>query len=368
MKKIIYIFIISIIFFGCSKDVETPKFKGISKTHLEKSSFLELQDWDMENYDEALESFINSCRTRKTRAIYGELCEESLYVDNSRFFFEDNFIPYKIINDDISKKNLLTGYYEPELKGSLVQTKKYNYPLYNTPSDLVIVDLSSIYPELKKYRLRGKVVGNRLIPYDKRDEKNYINPNAKAICYVDSKIDRFFLEIQGSGRVSLDNNETIFVGYANQNGRRYRAIGRYLIKIGVIEPKNISLQTIRKYLEENPSRVDEVLNYNKSLVYFKQRSKPASGSLGVVLTPNRSVAVDRSFIPLGSMLYLNSKIKDKNVTRIVMAQDTGGAIKGAVRADMFLGYGDEAMEIAGELKSTLKLWIFLPKSKLKNEN
>jgi membrane-bound lytic murein transglycosylase A len=125
--------------------------------------------------------------------------------------------------------------------------------------------------------------------------------------------------------------------------------------------EKISLQTIRTWFKENPSRVDEVLNYNKSMVFFRQKETAASGSLGVVLTPKRSIAVDRNYIPLGSMLYLSADTKKESVNRVVMAQDTGGAIKGCVRADMFLGYGEEAAEIAGELKAPLKLWILLPK-------
>jgi membrane-bound lytic murein transglycosylase A len=175
-------------------------------------------------------------------------------------------------------------------------------------------------------------------------------------------VDKFFLEIQGSGKVILDDNSTIFIGYDNQNGHKYRAIGRYLVKIGAMELKDVSLQSIKRWLKEHPSRVDEVLNYNKSLVYFKQRSQGATGALGLELTPNRSVAVDRKYIPLGSMLYLSSEIDDRNVSRVVFAQDTGGAIRGAVRADMFLGSGEKALEVSGHLKSALKLWILLPKT------
>jgi membrane-bound lytic murein transglycosylase A len=171
------------------------------------------------------------------------------------------------------------------------------------------------------------------------------------------------LEIQGSGRVRLRNGETIFLGYDNQNGHRYRAIGRYLVKIRALKYEEVSLQSIRAWLDKHPKRVDEVLNYNKSVVYFKQTHQSACGALGVCLTPKRSIAVDRRYIPLGSMLYLNADIKDKNVSKIVVAQDTGGAIKGAIRADMFLGFGKEARNIAGKLKSPLKLWILLPKTK-----
>ncbi len=336
-------------------------FKQLPKTYLLKSDFTDLPNWHKENYDEALKNFLNSCQTKKTKKMYKRICREAKYAKNAQFFIQKEFLPYKINTKSGEEEGLLTGYYEPELRGSLKKTRKYKYPIYETPQDLIIVDLSSIYPSLKNYRLRGKIEGNKLVPYDTRKESKSKHIKAKVICYTDSKIDLFFLEIQGSGRVTLKNGKTLFVGYDNQNGHRYRAIGRYLVKIGAIKLKNVSLQSIKAWLVRNPLRVDEVLNYNKSVVYFKQRKNSASGSLGLCLTPERSIAVDRRYIPLGSMLYLNADVKDKNVSRIVLAQDTGGAIKGAIRADMFLGYGKDAMNTAGELKSPLKLWILLPK-------
>ena len=161
--------------------------------------------------------------------------------------------------------------------------------------------------------------------------------------------------------MTFENKKTIFIGYDNQNGYPYNSIGRYLADIGAIPLKDISLQSIKGWLEKNPSKIDEVLNYNKSMVFFRQKEQAASGSLGVTLTPKRSIAVDRRYIPLGSMLYLSAKTDEVDFNHIVMAQDTGGAIKGSVRADIFLGYGEEAKEIAGKLKAPLKLWILLPK-------
>ncbi len=383
MKHLLLIFFTILLFVGCSKEpIEPPSLKKIDtditlpicsseakimfdtlpKTHLIESSFDKLPNWDKENYAKALNDFLNSCKSKKTRKIYKEICKDAQSAADAKLFIQQKFSPYKINTKSGEEEGLLTGYYEPELKGSLKKTKKYRYPIYATPKDLIIVDLGSIYPTLKNYRLRGRIKGNRLIPYDTREESSSKHIEAEVICYTDSKIDLFFLEIQGSGRVTLENGKTLFIGYDNQNGHKYRAIGRYLVKIGGLELEEVSLQTIRGWLERNPLRVDEVLNYNKSLVYFKQREKSASGSLGLCLTPSRSIAVDRRYIPLGSMLYLNANIKDKSVSKIVLAQDTGGAIKGAIRADIFLGFGEDAMNTAGELKTPLKLWILLPKS------
>lgn len=333
-------------------------FSDLAQTSLVQEKFRELPQWNKENYDDALNSFINNCKSKRTKKIYKDLCTQANNTDDAKEFLEENFIPYRISSEE---EGLLTGYYEPELKGSLTQIKKYKYPVHTTPKDLIIVDLSSIYPDLKNYRLRGKIQGNKLVPYTTRAQSSSSHIQSDVICYVDSKIDLFFLEIQGSGRVTLEDGSVLFIGYDNQNGHKYSAIGRYLVSIGALELKDVSLQSIRAWLDENPSRVDEVLNYNDSLVFFKQRKQAASGSLGLCLTANRSVAVDRRYIGLGSMLYLSSTIDEKVVEKIVFAQDTGGAIKGAVRADMFLGCGSDARESAGRLKSALKLWILLPK-------
>ena len=360
--KLLIFFLTLFIFLGCSKTPQILSDK-MPKTYLVKEKFSSLPSWEDENYDKALKSFINSCKTKKTKKLYGALCQKAKQTKDAKIFLQDNFTPFKISSKNAKDIGLLTGYYEAQLYGSLNKTKKFKYPIYNTPKDLVSVNLSSIYPKLKHFRLRGRVVGNKLIPYYKRSEFDKID--ADVICYTDSKIDLFFLEIQGSGRVILDNNKTIFVSYDNQNGHKYRAIGRYLIDIEAIKKEDISLQSIHKWLEENPSRVDEVLNYNNSLVFFTKSNTPATGALGIELTPNRSVAIDHHYIPLGAMLYLDAKVDNVQTSQIVLAQDTGGAIKGAVRADLFLGYGDKALQKAGKLKSKLKLWILLPKKETK---
>jgi len=204
-------------------------------------------------------------------------------------------------------------------------------------------------------------VENKLVPCYSRLELSTRKIDAKVICYTDSKIDLFFLEVQGSGRVKFESGETIFLGYDNQNGHPYKSIGKYLVKRDEISQKNISLQSIKKWFKQNPTKVDDVLNYNPSVVFFKKREQGATGALGLKLTAYRSIAVDRRYIPLGSMLFLSAEGKKISFHRIVFAQDTGGAIKGKNRADIFLGFGENAGKIAGELQAPLKLWIFRPK-------
>ena len=360
MKLSIYIILIVTLFFGCSKKPQIL-FDSLPNTYLYENSFENLPNFENENFEDVLRNFKNNCRTKKSKKIYGSLCQKAKSFNNAKEFIVTNFSPFMISTKESETTGLLTGYYEASLRASVKKTKKYKYPIYETPQDLIIVDLSSIYPALKKYRLRGRVKGNRLVPYDTRAQSKKRVVNSNIICYCDSKIDRFFLEIQGSGRVKLDNGKNMFIGYDNQNGHKYKAIGRYLVKIGALKLEDVSLQSIKAWLKKNPKRVDEVLNYNQSLVYFKERNQGATGALGLELTPKRSVAVDRSFIPLGSMLYLSADVDETNESRVVFAQDTGGAIKGAVRADFFLGSGDTAMQSAGRLKADLKLWVLMPK-------
>ena len=310
-----------------------------------------------ENYDEVLALFVKECHTQRVRKLYGSLCRKALQVPGSKEFILDNFELYRIKGRK-SDKGLLTGYYEASLYGSKTKHFPFLYPLYGEPDDLVTVDLASLYPQLKGLRLRGRIEGKKLVPYYARAELSKIK--AKPICYVDDRVARFFLEVQGSGRIKLDTGETIYVAYANQNGYRYTSIGHYMIQKGYIKRKDLSMQSIERFFKVHPQKIDEVLNQNRSLVFFRVSNKPATGALGVELTPLRSVAVDPRYIPLGAMLYFEAP--GKKLDGIVFAQDTGGAIKGAVRADLFTGYGEDAMRLAGGLKEELRMWILLPKA------
>ncbi|ADN09458.1 MltA domain protein [Sulfurimonas autotrophica DSM 16294] len=363
MKQITLFLLTITLFLGCSKNTQPPQLTKIKNVNFTKTSFSNLSGFQEQNYDEFLNNFINNCKSIKGQKIYKNLCQKALHVTDAKLFLINNFTPYSIADKSGKKEGLLTGYYEAQLHASLKESDKYKYPIYATPKDLVVVDLSSIYPELKNYRLRGKIQSNRLVPYYSRKESKFNDLNASVICYCDSKIDRFFLEVQGSGQVILDDNSTMYIGYDNQNGHKYKSIGKYLVKKGEIPLEKISLQSIRKWLSEHPSRIDEVLNYNKSLVFFSKRDKGATGALGLQLREKSSIAVDKKYIPLGNMVYLSSNLGNEKFNKIVFAQDTGGAIKGPIRADLFLGSGDKALNIAGRLKSPLKLWLLVPNYK-----
>ena len=366
MKSKLLLLLFSLFFVACSTKENRIVLKNMPTTPLEKSSFDKLPGFAEENFNDVLVNFIKNCQTKQAKSLYGNLCKEASDTTNAKEFIVQNFIPLEIKNNKKNKSGLLTAYYEAEIHASYKQTQRYKYPIYATPKDLVVVDLSSIYPELKHYRLRGRLKGNRLVPYFSRKESANTQLNAEVLCYCDSKIDKFFLEIQGSGIARMDDNSSIYIGYANQNGHKYKAIGRYLIKIGALKKDEVSLQSIKKWLQDNPNRVDEVLNYNSSLVFFTKRDQGATGALGIELTPYRSIAVDKKYIPLGNMIYLHAKLGDKgeDLSSFVFAQDTGGAIKGSLRADLFVGSGQDAMSFAGKLKAPLELWIVVPKSRM----
>jgi membrane-bound lytic murein transglycosylase A len=264
---------------------------------------------------------------------------------------------------------LITGYYEPILKGSRTPTATFRTPLYAAPDDLLTIDLGELYPDLKGRRLRGRVQGKKVIPYLSRAElERSASLAGKEIVWVDDALDAFFLQIQGSGRVELPGGETIRVGYADQNGHPYRSIGRYLIDQGILTSEQATTQGLRQWLRENPQRMQQVLNANPSFVFFredalKDPSQGPKGALGVPLTAERSIAVDPRWIPLGAPAFLSTTypITNQPLQRLVVAQDTGGAINGAVRADYFWGMGPAAGENAGRMRQPGRIWLLWPK-------
>ncbi|NOQ29941.1 MAG: hypothetical protein GQ570_02335 [Helicobacteraceae bacterium] len=340
--------------------LDTPIVSITTKSKLQKVSFNELPSYYKNDFDQLLELFIQDCRSSKTQRLYKKACKKAKTAVIADSFFKKNFQPYKLINSKGSDQGLLTGYYEPTLYGSRTKTKHYKYPIYAEPEDLVTVSLSSVYPELKGKRLRGRVVGNKLIPYFQRSCID--DCDAKVIAYVDDKVDLFFLEVQGSGKVILDDGSELYVGYTNQNGHPYKSIGKYLINIGAIKRKDVSLQSIKTWLNENPTRVNEVLHANPSVVFFTENNTKATGALGIELSPTNSIAVDPRVIPLGSLVYISTTdpVTSKPIEKLVFAQDTGGAIKGEIRADFFWGAGDIAAIKAGAMKQKFKMWLMLP--------
>lgn len=329
--------------------------------------------WFDDNLTAAFAAFLRGCKAIGKRERWQMVCEQAATIDKSdellvRTFFEVHFQPYQVQNEDGSTAGLITGYYGPELHGSRTQTETYRYPLYRQPEDLLIVDLDEVYPELGQYRLRGRVVGNRVVPYFERSEiDNGSDPlQGEELFWVADPVELFFLHIQGSGLVSLTDGGKVMVNYANQNGHPYRSIGKILLDRNAMTRDQMSMQNIRRWVEQNPEAGKQLLAENPSYVFFRElpedyQSPP--GALGVPLTERRSLAVDPRTIPLGAPVFISTSFPGTGepLQQLMVAQDTGGAIKGQVRADFFWGMGNDAGKIAGRMKQDGFLWVLLPK-------
>lgn len=320
---------------------------------------------------------MQSCIAKNAPEALKSACEaaQPLAVANAvqaRAFFEAYFTPYRIVRVEsprsISETGLITGYYEPLLRGSRKASSTFATALYAPPDDMLTIELGDVFPELKGKRVRGRLQGKKVVPYyDRAALRNHAALKGKELVWVDSPVDAFFLEVQGSGRVQLNDGATVRLAYADQNGQPYRSIGRYLVDRGELTLEQSSGPAIRSWLQAHPARMREVFDANPGVVFFREEriddpSQGPKGSLGVPLTAGRSVAVDPSFIPLGAPLFLSTTapVSETPLQRLVMAQDTGGAIRGPVRADLFWGFGDAAGESAGLMKQQGQLWLLWP--------
>jgi membrane-bound lytic murein transglycosylase A len=345
-----------------------------AKLQLVPSTFAALPGWDRDDLRAAWPAFMSSCTVLVKQAIWKESCSIARTVnandDNAiRTFFEAFMVPNQVVAPDGATDGLVTGYYEPLLRGARKKGGVYQTPLYKVPDDMITVDLASVYPDLKGMRLRGKVVGKKLVPYPTRAEIATSELKGKELLWVDDPVEAFFLEVQGSGRVQLtDTQETVRVAYADQNGHPYKSIGKYLVEKGELRLDQASAQGIKAWIAGHPTRMQELFNANPSYVFFKEERLPdpkvgPKGAQGVPLTPQRSVAIDPSQLPLGAPIFLNTTQANSDIPmqRLVMAQDTGGAIRGAIRVDYFFGFGTEAAENAGRMKQRGNVWVLLPK-------
>ena len=341
---------------------------------LTPTTFSALPGWDQDDLRQAWSAFQTSCGVLIRKEEWKQACSASRSVPAAdgaaiRSYFETWFVPNQVRAADGADTGLVTGYYEAMLRGSRSRAGKYQSPLYKVPDDLLTVELASVYPDLKGKRLRGRLVGKKVVPYSTRSEIASADMAGKELLWVDDPVEAFFLEVQGSGRVVLDSGETVRVSYADQNGHPYKAIGRWLIDQGELTSAQATAQGIKAWIVANPSRRQELFNVNPSYVFFREERLPdpsvgPKGALGVPLTPGRSIAIDPLMLPLGAPIFLSTTESNSEVPmrRLVMGQDTGGAIRGAVRADFFFGFGNEAMENAGRMKQRGQLWVLMPKA------
>jgi len=345
----------------------------------------DLPGWGEDDVAAAWPAFVVGCKAlvarTQSQATWKAPCDAASRVDGAstsavRAFFMEHFSPYRIANDDGTDTGLVTGYYEPLLAGSRTPTPDYAIALYGVPDDLLVVDLSSLYPELKDKRVRGRVEGRKVVPYWPRAdiERGAAPVAGKALAFVADPVEAFFLEIQGSGRIALADGSVMRLGYADQNGHPYRSVARVLIDRGELTRDTASMQAIRSWVQAHPAEARALLDENPSYVFFRELPKPPAGSieaaidgplgsLGVPLLSERTIAVDARYVPLGAPVYLATTKPSSNapLQRLTLAQDTGGAIRGPVRADFFWGFGTQAGREAGRMRQDGRMWLLWPK-------
>ncbi len=356
-------------------------------------SFADLPGWKDDDLGAALNNFLQSCARLGVippdQRLGGEgaaaerggraedwrgVCEAARHVgrgdsEAARQFFESRFQAFSI-QDGAATEALYTGYYEPELHGARSPGGAFQIPLLARPLDLVTADLGEFAADLKGHHIAGRVNNGRLVPFPTRAE---IDAGALAserldLLWVDSAIDAFFMQIQGSGRIRLTDGALVRVTYAGQNGRPYVPIGRVLAARGEIPANQISEQTIRAWLVAHPKEARAVMEENPNYVFFRElRDYPANlgppGALGAPLAPGRSLAVDRQFIPLGAPVFVATTDPQRGApfAHLMVAEDIGGAITGPLRADIFFGWGEEAAQQAGKMDAKGAEYLLLPR-------
>ena len=343
-----------------------PRQSDTGQLNLTSTAFAELLFWTRDRHSGALGAFIHSCPSLLAGSDshvgsyqikvedWAPICRATNDLNNDdehavQKFFEKWFVPH-LVSTTENSQGLFTGYFEAELRGSKKRSAQFKVPLYGLPTDL-------------KHAADG-----RILPYHRRGaiQKGALRNVAPILVWVDDAIDAFLLHVQGSGRVVLENGAVMRVGYAGNNGHGYVSIGRVLIERGELPTNRAGWAQIRNWIAHHPSKAEPLLAQNPRFIFFREvLGEGPIGAQGVALTPRRSLAVDRKFIPLGFPIWLDTVWPgqdDRPLRRLMVAQDTGSAIKGPIRGDFFWGYGKDALAQAGRMKSPGQYYILLPKS------
>ncbi len=358
------------------------------KVELTPVSFNELENWQDDDLTQFVDVFAATCakiRQLKTprladsqikikTADYQEICrrfdaEGISDGQGLRIFFETYFTPY-LVQGNGNADGKFTSYYEAEIRASRQRHGKYRYPVYGKPHDLIEINLRDFDPDLPDTRLVGRVSGQKMLPYYTRADIEKAPFNAPVLLWGDSAVDIHIMQIQGSAIARLDDGSQVRIGYADNNGRRFKGIGSILLDKGLLEAGKADMMSIKKWLEENPQQAAAIMQENERYIFHRLMTTPGPvGAFGIPLTAGRSLAVDRRYIPLGAVLWLSTTTPDRRpLNKMVAAQDIGSAIKGAVRGDYFWGSGgDEILNSAGRMNSSGHYYIFLPRENVSNE-
>jgi membrane-bound lytic murein transglycosylase A len=339
-----------------------PKVPPPDKLVVAPARFSDLAGWEADRQSEALAAFLRSCARLEKEPAWRAACEQGRAVPAgddaaARRFFETALTPVAVTNHG-ELQGLFTGYYEPELRGCLVADAACRVPIYRRPPELVTVELGRFRPALKGERIAGKVEHGALVPFASRTaiDEGALAGRQLELAYAADPVELFFLQIQGSGRLRLPDGTVLRLGYDGQNGHPYVPIGRVLLDRGALE-KPVTMQSIKAWLRATPEAAPAVLEENPSYVFFRRlEGEGPIGASGAALTPGRSLAIDRSFLPMGAPVWLEAG----TLRRLLVAQDAGGAIRGPVRGDVFWGAGAEAEARAGAMQDKGRIWLLVP--------
>ena len=404
MKRLFLLFTLMLFVSGCEKEQEstssiTNELPQISinktadsiqayrpKINLKAWSFRDLPNWKKDNLLAALEGFKDSCRQilkeknyylsnsaiKIPTATYQIACQRLINSGIStevefKYYLESNFVPF-LITADNSDKGRFTSYYEAAINASPVQTSIYRFPIYGRPSDLIVFNPHDFDPELPSKRLLGRIKDKTLVPYYTREEIEAQKIFAPVILWGDSNIDINIMQIQGSAVATLPDGQKVRVGYADNNGHPFKGIGTILLEKNYLEPGKADMISIKQWLKAHPDLAEKEMRENKRFIFHRiSHAEGPIGAHGVALHAGRSLAVDPRYIPLGSLVWLETSGPDKEkIEKLVVAQDIGNAIKGPIRGDYFWGSGDDdILAKAGKMNSEGRYFVLIPQNKAK---
>jgi len=363
---------------ACAECPQCPPPARPAETRYQQTPFAAIPGWQGATFAPGVRAFAAGCPRLAQSHPLRRACDNAPAAvagdeRTARQFIEESFSAWAVVSAEGTAEGLITGYYEPVLPGSRARTDRFRHPVYGVPEDIVAVELESVNPELKGMRLRGRLEGPRLVPYWSRAQiESRVPLRAPVLAWVEDPVELFFLQIQGSGQIELARGERLRLGYADQNGHPFRSMGRYLIQRGELSLEQSSMQGIKAWAAANPQKLREALDSNPSYVFFHELP-PADatpgvangpvGSLGAPLSAGYSVAIDPRSVPLGAPVFLATTmpLSSQPLRRLMAAQDTGGAIRGAVRADFYWGTGSEAGTLAGRMRQQGRMWILWPR-------
>lgn len=382
MKRLLF-FLMILLASACRHEQKTaqPVIGPTVGLSLQKADYADIKNFERDELWQVIAAMEKNCRKivekpqMTQQAIikvdpkaYVEICrlfdkDTPQTTEQMRQFLQENFQPYLVL-DHLQPQGKFTSYYEAEIKASFKKHGQYAYPVYGRPVDLIEVNLQDFDKSLPNRRLLMRVDAQKGLPYYTRAEIEKGGVDAPVILWADDPVDVFLMQIQGSAVAELDNGEQVRVSYAENNGHNFVGIGSILLKKGLLKSGEASMDKIRDWLKANPQQAKVNMSENPRFIFHRISDADGPvGAMGVTLTAGRSMAVDPSYIPLGSLLWLETKDPyNRPLEKLMIAQDIGGAIKGAVRGDYFWGHGEEALMSAGKMNSAGKYYILLPKN------